>query len=159
MVNLNFSTYTISIDSHINKIHDKIRGKKGALQKTLIFLRKLKSKNRNISIHIVLNPKNVETMKDTIKFCKSLAPEVIISSIYHYNKIYTNSNAIKDYRLMSKKFYEKYKKNSDITLVGFKPFCANKNCLDQKNIFMLNSKGEIVTCYWKKNGGKVIKKY
>jgi len=159
VVNLNFSTYTISIDSHIDKIHDKIRGKKGALQKTLGFIKKLKSKNKNISIHIALHPENVDAMKDTIKFCKGLAPEVVISSIYHYDKIYTNLNTIKDYKLMSKKFYEKYKNNPEVTLVGFKTFCTNKNCLDQKNIFMVNSKGELVTCYWKKNGGKVVKKY
>ncbi|MBP8994732.1 MAG: radical SAM protein [Bacteroidales bacterium] len=159
VINLNFSSYTISIDSHINKIHDKLRGKKGALQKTLGFIKKLKSKNKNISLHIALNPQNVDTIEDTIKFCKSLAPEVVISSIYHYDKIYTNSNAIKNYRSMSKKFYEKYKNNPEVVLVGFKTFCINKNCLDQKNIFMINSKGKLITCYWKKDGGKIVKKY
>jgi MoaA/NifB/PqqE/SkfB family radical SAM enzyme len=159
MVNLNFSTYTISIDSHINKIHDKFRGKKGTLQKTLGFIKKLKSKNKNISIHITFHPENIDTIKDTIKFCKNLAPEVVISSIYHYDKIYTNSNTIKDYKLMQKKFYEKYRNNPEVILVGFKTFCTNKNCLDQKNIFMVNSKGELVTCCWKKNEGEVVKKY
>ena len=154
VVNLNFSNYTISIDSHINKIHDKIRGRKGALQKTLAFIKKLKLKNKNISIHIAFHPENVDTIEDTIKFCKSLAPEVIISSIYHYDKIFMNSNTIKDYELMSKKFYKKYKNNPEVILVGFKTFCVNKNCLDQKNIFMVNSKGELVTCYWKKMTAK-----
>jgi len=159
VVNLNFSTYTISIDSHINKIHDKFREKKGALQKTLGLIKKLKSKNKNISIHVTFHRENVNTIKDTIKFCKSLAPEVVVSSIYHYDKIYTDSNAIKDYKLVSKKFYEKYKNNPDVVLVGFKTFCTNKNCLDQKNVFLVNSNGELVVCYWKKNGGKVVKRY
>lgn len=159
VVNLNFSTYTISIDSHINKIHDKFRGKKGALQKTLSFIKKLKSKNKNISIHITFHPENINTIEDTIRFCKGFASEIVVSSIYHYDKIYTNPKTIRDYKLLSKNFYEMHEDNPNIILVGFKPFCANKNCLDQKNIFMVNYRGELITCYWKKNGGKVVKKY
>ncbi|PKP58051.1 hypothetical protein CVT91_09325 [Candidatus Atribacteria bacterium HGW-Atribacteria-1] len=66
---------------------------------------------------------------------------------------------IERYNSESIKFYKKYKEDIDIILVGFKPFCTNKNCLDQKNIFMVNRKGELITCYWGKKGSRVIKKY
>jgi len=87
VANLDFSNYTVSIDSHIDKIHDEIRGKKGALQKTLGFLRKLKLKNRNISIHITLHPKNIDTIENTIKFCKKFTKKIVVSSIYYYNNL------------------------------------------------------------------------
>ena len=56
-------------------------------------------------------------------------------------------------------FKKKYLNSPDITLVGFTPFCENENCLDQKSVFTINRKGELVSCYWKKSGGEVIKKY
>jgi MoaA/NifB/PqqE/SkfB family radical SAM enzyme len=159
VVDLDFSTYTISVDSHKDEIHDELRGLNGSLQRTLAFIDKLRLRNKNVSIHVVLHPRNIDSIEDTIKFCKNLAPEVVVSSICHYDKIFTDPDLIKDYVLKTKGFYEKYKDSPEVTIVGFGAFCKNKKCLDQKNIFMVNSGGDMITCYWKKNGGKIIKRY
>jgi MoaA/NifB/PqqE/SkfB family radical SAM enzyme len=158
IIALNFSTYTTSIDSHIDKIHDEFRGRNGALQKTIQFLEKLKSKNRNISIHITIHLNNIDHIEDTIEFCKRFSPEIVVSSIY-YHRLKINPKIIVKYNKEIKKFKEKYIDDPSLILVGFDPFCRNKSCPDQKNVFMVNQKGELITCYWKKNGGKVIKTF
>lgn len=158
VVELNFSTYTVSVDSHIDKIHNDFRGRDGALQQTIGFLQKLKSKNRNTSIHITIHPSNIDHIEETIKFCKDFSSEIVIGSIY-YDKLYMDPSAIVEYNKIIKEFRQKYINRTDIILVGFEPFCANKNCLDQKNVFMINRNGELVDCYWKKNGGKVVKTF
>ena len=158
VIELNFSTYTVSIDSHIDKIHDEFRGRNGALQKTIQFLQKLKSKNRNTSIHITIHPNNIDHIEDTIEFCKKLSSEIVVGSIY-YDKLYMDPGTIAEYDKAIKKFRQKHISRTDIILVGFEPSCISKNCLDQKNVFMINREGELINCYWKKNGGKVVKTF
>lgn len=70
-----------------------------------------------------------------------------------------NENKIKKYNKNIEFFKDKYLNNPEIILVGFNPFCKNKKCLDLKNVFTINSRGELITCYWKKNRGKVVSKY
>lgn len=158
VIEFNFLTYTISVDSHIDRIHDEFRGMPGALEHTVNFLKKLKSKERKISIHITLHPNNIDHIEDTIKFCKNFASEVAIGSIYH-NTLNMDLAGIAEYNKEIKKFYDKYIDSPEIIIIGFTPFCENKECLDQKNVFMVNCKGQLIDCYWKKDGGKVIKKY
>ena len=157
IIKLNFSTYTVSIDSHIESVHDKFRGRKGAFKKTINFIKKLNLKNKNVSIHITIHPDNIDYIEETINFCKDFTKEIVVSSIYH-NK-FNEHDGPKGYNQEVISFKKKYLNRSDIILVGFTPFCENENCLDQKNVFTINKKGESVSCYWKKDGGEVIKKY
>jgi len=157
IIKLNFSTYTVSIDSHIENIHDKFRGRMSAFKKTVAFIKKLKLNNRNVSIHITLHPENIDNIEETINFCKIFSKEIVVSSIYN-NKL-NEYDEPKGYSQKLINFKKKYLNSPDITLVGFTPFCENKDCLDQKSIFVINRKGELVSCYWKEDGGEVIKKY
>jgi MoaA/NifB/PqqE/SkfB family radical SAM enzyme len=50
IIDLNFDTYTVSIDSHLEGVHDDFRGKKGALKEVLIFTKLLEKNNKNLSI-------------------------------------------------------------------------------------------------------------
>ena len=43
VIELDFNTYTISIDSHFEKVHNEFRGYKEAFQKTIAFAKKLKT--------------------------------------------------------------------------------------------------------------------
>lgn len=158
VIELNFSTYTISIDSYINKIHDAFRGKEGALKQTVKFLQKLKLRNKNVSLHITIHPDNIDHVEETVKFCRKFSSEIIVASIY-YDKLKMDSDTIIKYNKEIKKFKEKYIDSTDLILVGFEPFCRNKNCLDQKNVFMVNRRGELIECYWKKGGGRVVKTF
>ena len=158
VVELNFSTYTVRVNSHIDKIHNEFGGRDGALQQTIGFLQKLKSKNRNISIHITIHPDNIDHIEETIEFCEDFSSEIVVSSIY-YDKLKVNSETIKKYNKEIDKFKKEHVNSADLILVGFEPFCTNKNCLDQKNVFMINRKGQLIGCYWKKNGGKVVKTF
>lgn len=157
IIKLNFSTYTISIDSHIESVHDKFRGGKGAFKKTIAFIKKLNLNNKNVSIHITIHPDNINHIEETINFCKNFSKEIVVSSIYH-DKL-NEHNELRDYSQKLINFKEKYLSDPDVILVGFTPFCKNKNCLDQKNIFTINKKGELVSCYWKEDGGTIITKY
>lgn len=158
IIELSFSTYTTSIDSHIDIVHNKFRGKEGALTHTIDFLQELKLKNKKISIHITIHPDNIDHIEETIRFCRKFAPEIVVSSIYH-SKLKMDSTTTAKYNKEIKRFKEKYIDSPDIILVGFSPFCKNKNCLDLKNIFMINQKAELIKCYWKKNGGKIVKTF
>lgn len=158
VIELNFSTYTTSIDSYIDKAHDVFREKEGALKETIKFLQKLKLKNRNISLHIIIHPNNIDHIEETIKFCRGFTSEIVVASIY-YDKLKMDLDMIEKYNEQIKKFKEKYINSTDLILVGFEPFCTNKNCLDQKNVFMVNRKGELIECYWKKDGGRVVKTF
>lgn len=149
VIELNFSNYTVSVDSHINQIHDEFRGVPGALKQSIDFLEKLKSKKRKIAIHITLHPNNIDLIEDTIKFCKNFTSEIAVGSVYH-NILNVNFNKLTRYDEKIEKFKEKYINNPEVIIIGFTPFCKSKNCLDQKNVFMFNYKGEMVECYWKK---------
>ena len=153
IVKLNFSTYTVSIDSHIVKMHDKLRGRKGAFKKTVAFIKKLKLNNKNVSIHITIHPENINHIEETINFCKGFSKEIVVSSIYH-NKL-SEHDEPKGYSLKLINFKKKYLNSPDVILVGFTPFCESENCLDQKSIFTINRKGELVSCYWKKTAERL----
>lgn len=158
IIELNFDTYTLSIDSHINSVHDKFRGKKGSLKSVINFTKQLKNNKREISIHITLHLNNLDHIEKTIKYCKQFNCEIVVSSIY-YDKLDCNDKIKENYYEKIDKFKNKYIKDRDIILVGFNEYCNNNNCLDQKKVFTVNRKGELVSCYWQKNGGKFIKKY
>lgn len=158
VVDLNFAAYTVSVDSNLASYHDKFRGKKGALEKTLGFLKKLNDKNRNISIHIALYKDNADHIEDIIKFCRNFSKEIVVGSIY-YDKLNISKNEIKKYNDSIKIFKNKYINHPEIILVGFHEYCPAVDCLDQKNVFTVNRKGQLVSCYWQKNGGKVIRDY
>ena len=155
VLELNFATYTVSIDSHIKEVHDDFRGRSGALDKTLEFLEELNKKGRHTSIHIVIHRNNFEHIEETIKFCKKLSPEIVVGSIY-YDKLKINQGEIDTYNKNLEKFRQKYINDPYITLVGFEPYCSSMDCPDQKQIFMVNRKGQAVTCYWKKGGGQIL---
>lgn len=156
---LNFSTFTVSIDSHIDTVHDEFRGRKGALKRTVHFLKELKKAGKNISIHTAIHPANLDHIKDTINFCKQFSSEIVIASIYYCND-HIKRSEIKQYNSELEKFKSKYINHPHIILVGFERnmCCNNKQCLDQKNVFMINKNGKLVTCYWKKDGGKIVTK-
>ena len=159
VIAFNFSNYTVSVDSHIEEIHDEFRGVKGAFNQTISFLEKLKDKEKRTAIHITLNPTNIDHIEETIKFCKKFSDEVAVGTIYH-NFPSNDKKLEKDYKDHSekvKKFKTKFTKDPSVILIGFTQFCENKNCLDLKNVFMVNYKGKIVSCYWKKNKGKIVK--
>lgn len=157
---MKFSSFTISVDSHIDSKHDEFRGRKGALQKTIRFLKKLKKFGKNISIHTAIHPDNLDHIEKTIGFCKQFSSEIVIASVYYCND-YIKGEKAKKYISDLEKVKLNYIDNPDVILVGFEKgmSCTNKHCLDQKNVFMINKNGELVECYWKRNGGKVVTKY
>ncbi|MFP4515117.1 MAG: radical SAM protein [Parcubacteria group bacterium] len=158
IINLNFDTYTVSIDSHLSNIHNSFRGKEGALREVLTFTELLKKNNRNLSIHITLHQNNINHIEKTINFCRKFNCEIVVSSIY-YEKVAINDKIKEDYQEKIKDFKNKYINDKKVILVGFNKYCNAKNCLDQKQVYTVNSYGQLVGCYWKKGGGKVIKKY
>ena len=159
IINLNFDTYTVSIDSHIDMVHNKFRGGEGALLKVKNFTKKLKDSNKNISIHIALHPGNLNHVEETINYCKQRYNcEIVVGSIY-YSKLDHNDEAIKEYYSKIEKIKSRYIYDDEIILVGFNDYCSAKNCLDQKCVFTINRFGELVSCYWHKDGGRIIKKY
>jgi len=157
VIKQNFSTYTISLDSHIKEVHDKFRGKEGAFDRAVSFIKKLSLNKKNVSIHITIHPENIDHIEETIEFCKRFSRDIVVSSIYH-NKL-SGGNSDKTYLKRLKDFRANYLDNSEITLVGFTPYCESENCWDQKNIFTINRKGELISCYWQRNGGSVIDHY
>lgn len=118
-----------------------------ALKETIKFLKKLKAKKKKISIHITLNPNNIDHIEETIKFCKKFTDEVAVGTIYHNSP--DKKNRVEDFNKKVKFFKTKFIDDPNLILIGFTPFCENKNCLDLKNVFMINCKGELVDCYWK----------
>lgn len=158
IINLDFNTYTISIDSYIEKNHDEFRGRDGALKDTLSFTKRLQENKKNLSIHIALHQNNVEQIEETINFCKQYKCEIVVGSIY-YEKLGFNDKIVDDYQSKIKSFKNKYLDSKDVILVGFCKYCEASNCTDQKQVFTVNSHAQLVSCYWKRNGGEIIKKY
>jgi MoaA/NifB/PqqE/SkfB family radical SAM enzyme len=156
---MDFSMYTVSIDSHLHEIHDKFRGKRGALKKTIKFLEKINQAGKNSSIHISIHPDNIYHIEETIDFCKRLSSEIVVASIYFFDK-FADKKKLEEYKRNLELFKTRHIHDPKVILAGFYPdyFCTNKQCLDQKNIFMVNSAGDLVECYWKKNGGIVVAK-
>jgi len=148
MINLNFSSYTVSIDSCIDEIHDKIRGVKGSFDKTLSFLEKIRLANKNISIHITINTDNIDHIYQTIDFAKGFAKEIVVSTIY-YEKDKKEKSKDRDFDAKLNKVLDTYSDKKDVILVGFGKSCSKEHCLDKKNVFMVNQYGKIVDCYWK----------
>lgn len=150
VVNMKFATYTISIDSHVKRIHDKIRGQMGAFEQTVYFLKKLYAKEKNISLHITLHINNIDSISETVEFCRQFSNDIVISTIYYEcNPLI----AVVDREYYAKKANEilsAYPNDDDITLVGFGASCLKEDCPDKKYVFMVNQKGETVDCYWKK---------
>ena len=158
IISLDFNTYTVSIDSHLEDNHDEFRGKRGALKEVLKFVKLLKENKKNLSIHITLHQNNIDHIEETINFCKQFNCEIVVGSIY-YEKLGFNDKVIDEYQAIIKDFKDKYIKDSQVILVGFCKFCETKSCTDQKQVFTVNSHGYLISCYWKKGGGKIIKKY
>lgn len=148
VINLNFSSYTISIDSHIAEIHDKIRGHKGCFEQTVAFLNKLKIANKKISIHITIHIDNINHIDETIDFARNFSNEIVVSTIYYDKDNPTLPSEI-DYVKKTKEVFDTYYNQKDIVLIGFGKSCSMENCLDKKNVFMINQFGETVDCYWK----------
>lgn len=158
IINLNFDTYTISIDSYIKKNHDEFRGRRGALKETLDFTKLLLKNKKNLSIHITLHQGNIDHIEKTISFCKKFKCEIVVGSIY-YEKLGFNDNIVNEYHVKIQSFKKKYLNDKKIILVGFCKYCMTNKCTDQTQVFTVNSHAQLVSCYWKKNGGKIIKNY
>lgn len=158
ITNLNFDTYTISVDSHLNENHDEFRGRRGALKDTLSFVRFLGKNKKNLSIHIALHQKNIDHIEKTINFCKQFNCEIVIGSIY-YEKLGFNDRIVNNYQAKIRDFKRNFLFDKSIILVGFCKYCQSKECVDQKKVFTVNCHSQLVSCYWKKNGGKIIKNY
>ena len=158
IINLDFNTYTISIDSHIEKNHDEFRGMKGALKETVDFTKLLLKNKKNLSIHIALHQNNIDHIEKTINFCRKFKCEIVVGSIY-YEKLGFSDKIVDDYQAKIKSFKNKYLNDKEIILVGFCKYCEASKCTDQKQVFTVNSHAQLISCYWKKNGGKIIKKY
>jgi MoaA/NifB/PqqE/SkfB family radical SAM enzyme len=97
IIDLDFDTYTVSIDSHLQSIHDDFRGKKGALKEVLFFANLLKENKKNISVHITLHQKNINDIEKTINFFRQFNCEIVVGSIY-YEKVDVNDKIKKDYQ-------------------------------------------------------------
>jgi MoaA/NifB/PqqE/SkfB family radical SAM enzyme len=158
VIDLNFDTYTISIDSCKENNHDEFRGRKGAFKKVISFAKLLNKNNKNLSIHIALHQNNIDHIEETIDFCRQFNCEIVVGSIY-YEKLGFNDKIIDDYQKKIQGFKNEYLSDKDIILVGFCKYCESEQCLDQKQVFTVDSHGQLVSCYWKKGGGKIIKKF
>jgi len=152
IVNLDFSSYTVSVDSHVGEINDKIRGCQGSFNQVVDFLEKLQRRNKNISIHITLHLDNIDSVNSTIDFARKFSNEIVISTIYHDKNDLMFSNDQNRYSKKAKEIVADYSDQSDIVLVGFGSSCSMEHCLDKKNVFMVNQYGELVDCYWKNCG-------
>ncbi len=105
-----------------------------------------------------MHQNNIAHIEKTINFCKKYKCEIVVGSIY-YEKFGFNDKIVNDYQTKIKSFKNKYLNDKEIILVGFNKYCKTNKCADQKQIFTVNSHAQLVSCYWKKNGGKIIKKY
>ncbi len=148
IIRLNFSSYTISIDSHIGEIHDKIRGSQGAFEKAMGFIEKLRQKGKNISIHITLHIDNLDYVNDTVDFARGFSNNIVVSTIYQVREYHMLLNDKNHYAEKAKKVFSKYSDQPDIALVGFGKSCFMEHCLNKKNIFMINQYGNLIDCYW-----------
>lgn len=158
IINLDFDTYTVSIDSYIEKNHDEFRGRKGALKDTLDFTNLLLDNKKNLSIHIALHQDNIDHIEEIIDFCKQYRCEIVVGSIY-YEKLGHNDKIVDDYQAKIVSFKNKYLDRGDVILVGFCKYCEASKCADQKQVFIVNCHAQLVSCYWKKNGGEIIEIY
>jgi len=149
IIGLNFSSYTVSIDSCIAEIHDKIRGRKGSFYQTLAFLTKLKLAGRKISIHVTIHADNVDSIDKTIDFARNFSNEIVVSTIYYDKRNQVSSLGSSSYDNKVKEIFETYSDQKDIILVGFGKSCSMEDCLDKKSVFMVNQEGKVVDCYWK----------
>ncbi|MDD5528162.1 MAG: radical SAM protein [Patescibacteria group bacterium] len=149
IVNLNFSSYTVSVDSHIREIHDKIRGLNGSFEQVVNFLKKLRRESKNISIHITLDAENIYSISSTIDFARKFAKEIVVSTIYYEKNNLIRMHDRHCYGEKVKEIFSIYQDQPDIVLVGFGNSCSMEHCLDKKNVFMVNQYGKIVDCYWK----------
>lgn len=158
IIDMNFDTYTVSIDSCESANHDEFRGRCGAHAKVLLFTELLVKNKKNLSIHIALHRDNIDHINEIIDYCRKFHCEIVVGSIY-YEKLDINDKIIKEYKLKIDDFKNRYKNDGDIIIVGFSEFCESKNCKDQKQVFTVNCRGQLVNCYWGRDGGKVINKY
>lgn len=149
IIDLNFSSYTVSIDSYIGEIHDKIRGCGGSFNQVLDFLKKLKIADRKISIHITIHIDNIDNIHKTIDLARNFSNEIIVSTIYYDKNNPMLSFDKNSYNTKLKEIFETYYNQKDVILVGFNKSCSMENCLDKKRVFMVNQQGKTVDCYWK----------
>jgi MoaA/NifB/PqqE/SkfB family radical SAM enzyme len=149
IINLNFSSYTVSVDSHIGEIHDKIRGANGSFEQVVCFLEKLRQRSRNISIHITLNGDNIDSASSTINFAKEFSNEIIVSTVYYEKNDPVFIKNKDSFGKKVKELFSNYYDQAGVVLVGFGESCSMNDCLDKKNVFMVNQHGKLVDCYWK----------
>ena len=118
VIELELTTYTISIDSHVKRIHDKIRGQIGALEQTVDFLTKLQKKKKNISLHITLHVDNVDQIHETVDFCRRFSGDILISTIYYeYNPLIATADR-EYYTEKANEILLAYPDDDDITSLG-----------------------------------------
>ncbi len=158
IIDMGFDTYTISVDSYLEENHDEFRGRQGALKDTLSFVGLLLKNKKNLSIHIALHQDNIDHIEKIIDFCNQFNCEIVVGSIY-YEKLGFNDKIVNDYQAKIKDFKNKHLLDKNVVLVGFCKYCEAKKCTDQKKVFTVNCHGQLISCYWKKNGGKIVKKY
>ena len=61
----------ISLDSHIEQIHDSARGKKGAYNKTIEGIKNCKEENISVQVSVVAHKKNSYNFRETVKFLRN----------------------------------------------------------------------------------------
>lgn len=149
VIDLEFSAYTVSVDSHNWKVHDQIRGKDGAFEQMKQFLNKLRARDKHISLHITLHMDNIDHIQETINFCRQYSNDLVVSTIYHENSDTATMSDKEYYTRKTDEILLAYANSDVISLVGFGMSCADEDCPDNKYVFMVNQFGEPVGCYWK----------
>jgi MoaA/NifB/PqqE/SkfB family radical SAM enzyme len=147
-----FSGLTVSVDSHKDDIHDDFRGKKGALRKTIAFLKQLKLRRRPVTAHVTVHRENLDHVEDTVAFCREFCSEVTIGSIHNYPSLLEDSHLLA-YQTKLENLKANYYMEPEVTCVGFESPCVFSDCPDGKNLRIVNRKGEVTPCCWRGNPG------
>lgn len=79
LARLRVAAVQVSLDSHLPHLHDASRGSRGALQRTLTGLDRLRDAHLPIRLSLMAHRDNLETLPETITFLRQRYPRAILN--------------------------------------------------------------------------------
>lgn len=167
----NIRAISISLDSHIPSIHDKIRNHEGAFEKTINGIKKCVAAGIVVRLSTMVLPSNFQFMEEQLRFFISLGVEnITLRTIFPVGRADFNRQLIVDIDFtdlinlvdsLNKEFPDvniehNFSKDSSQKKTGI---CV---CHGSDNLVHIDSKGFVSSCSWlykfdkqKFNGGNI----
>lgn len=153
----NIRAISISLDSHIPNIHDRIRNQEGAFEKTIIGIKKCVEAGIVVRLSSMVLPSNFDSMEEQLRFFISLGVEnITLRTIFPVGRAEFNKQLIVDIDFtniinlvdsLNKEFPEvniehNFSKDSS------KNCSSACVCHGADNLIHIDSKGFVSSCSW-----------